>query len=147
MSFVSSNYKTSANAPLGQWVCSPGVSFGPYSTVPPANMQSHPNYCGQCVSYVRQVCQTLPPTGQWKQGSVVKGNTAVTAGTAIATFNKDGAYYGHAAIFVSQDDTGIHVYDQFVAGHSPQAISPRLLRWGGHGDVNNGDKFYVVEKK
>lgn len=37
------------------------------------------------------------------------------------------------------------VYDQYIYGAVPKPVGPRLLRWGGHGDANNGDKFYVVE--
>src|SRR2546423_14642509 len=99
MAFVSSNYASNANAPVGDWVCSPTVALGPFKTVPPDNVQKHPNYCGQCVSYVRQVCRTLPATGQWKKGALIKGNTSVAQGTVIATFDMNGDYFGHAAIF------------------------------------------------
>jgi hypothetical protein len=66
-------------------------------------------------------------------------------GTAIATFNEFGKYYGHAAIYVSQNGEGITVYDQWVALPGPKAVGPRTLRWGAHGIANNGDNFYVVE--
>jgi len=47
--------------------------------------------------------------------------------------------------YVGQTPIGINVYDQYVTPPSPKAIGPRTLRWGAHGNSNNGDKFYVVE--
>lgn len=144
MAYVSNNYLTNLKAPLGKWICSPGVSLEPFSDVPANDKIKHPNYCGQCVSFVRTVCPLLPPTGQWKQGIQVRSNQVI-AGTAIATFNADGNYEGHAAIFDSQGQPGIFVYDQWVTPPNPQAVARRLLRWGAHGLANNGDNFYVVD--
>jgi len=91
------------------------------------------------------VCVRIPAsTKQWKQGAQVKGNLAIVEGTAIATFNSDGHYYGHAAIYVKQDQTGIHVYDQWITG-AGKGIGPRVIKWKGHGVSNNGEGFYVVE--
>jgi hypothetical protein len=144
MSYVATNYMTNPAAPVGKWVCSPGSSFGPFDAAP-ADHKAHPDYCGQCVSFVKQVCPTMPGTGSWKKGKQVKNNTDVTPGTVIATFNASNLYEGHAAIFVRQDTaTGIYVYDQWVTG-APKAVGPRTLRWGAKGISNNGDNFYVVE--
>jgi len=145
MPYVSSNYATNANAPVGKWVCTRTSSLGPYAAHPAADERHDPDYCGQCVSYVTTVCPTIPVnTGSWSKGVPVKGNTTIAAGTAIATFNASGTYVGHAAIYVSQDKVGIQVYDQWITG-AGKAVGPRTLRWGGAGVSNNGDGFHVVE--
>jgi hypothetical protein len=143
--FVSTNYKNHVNAPVDQWVCTRTSNLGPYASHPSASIRSNPDYCGQCVSYVTTVCSGIPvAASKWKKGPRVRGNTNITQGTAIATFNSDGQYHGHAAIYVSQDDKGIQVYDQWITG-AGKAIGPRVLKWGGNGISNNGDGFYVVE--
>lgn len=142
MPFVSSNYASIPAAPIGKWVCAPSSSIAASSTVPTNNTQA-PDYCGQCVSYVKHACPALPPTSQWKKGELVKGNSAIVAGTAIATFNASGVYLGHAAIYVSQDDKAINVYDQYVTS-PPKAIGPRPIRFDGAG-VNDGDNYYIIE--
>jgi hypothetical protein len=101
--------------------------------------------CGQCVSYVKKVCPTLPLISSWKKGAPVKENASIVAGTVIATFNALGKYEGHAAIYVDQSPLGINVYDRYVTPPSPKAVGPRLLRWIAHGNSNNGNNFYVVE--
>ncbi|SAK89590.1 hypothetical protein AWB78_04732 [Caballeronia calidae] len=143
MSYVSSNYKNASSAPLNTWVCAPGSGHGPYNDPPPAGVTDAPNYCGGCVSYVKQVCPSLPVTHAWKKGALVKDNRHIREGTVIATFNHHGQFNGHAAIYVSQGPVGVTVYDQYV--HPPKPIGPRVLRWGQGTDVNNGEKFYVVE--
>jgi hypothetical protein len=145
MPYVSTDYANNKLAPKDQWICSPGSTLGPYKDVPPKDTQGGYNYCGQCVSYVRTVCPTLPATDSWTKGKAVKDNQNIQPGTAIATFNESGKYYGHAAIYVSQNTVGITVYDQWVALPGPKAVGPRTLRWGANGMVNNGDNFYVVE--
>ncbi len=87
----------------------------------------------------------MPATSSWKKGAAVKNNAKIAPGTVIATFNAADRYAGHAAIYVSQSPAGINVYDQYVTPPSPKAVGPRTLRWGAHGNSNNGDKFYVVD--
>ena len=99
MIYVATNYDRNPNAPVGKWTCSPGSALGPYDAAPEDHANG-PDYCGQCVSYVRQVCRGLPPTPQWKKGPQVKGNSTIVLGTAIATFDPSGNYFGHAAIYV-----------------------------------------------
>ncbi len=69
---------------------------------------------GECVAFVKE-CSGAPVTTKWVPGVKVKDND-VASGTAIATF-KDGKYPSqkgyHAAIFVSKDDKGIVVWDQW----------------------------------
>lgn len=145
MPFIAANYKNHPNAPEGQWVCSRTSNLGPYASHPPAHTRSNPNYCGQCVSFVTTVCENIPvSTTQWVRGGRVRGNTTIKEGTAIATFNAKGQYHGHAAIYVSQDEDGIHVHDQWITG-AGKGVGPRLIRWGGNGVSNDGDGFYVVE--
>jgi hypothetical protein len=143
--FVSSNYATHPDAPKDKWVCTRISTLGPYSAHPETGTRSDPNYCGQCVSYVTTVCPTIPvQTSKWKKGVPVKGNETIAEGTAIATFNAAGSYHGHAAIYVSQDDTGIHVYDQWITG-AGKPVGPRIIKWNGSGVSNNGEGFYVIE--
>lgn len=116
-------------------------------TVPPtANVGT-----GHCVPLVQQYARA-PHTSQWKQGATVKGMTGLAKGTAIATF-VDGKYPNnvsgnHAALFVSQDVTGITVVDQY---RGSGGIRKRVLRFKGKiGDrfidpSNNGDAFSVID--
>lgn len=145
MAYVSINYTNHANAPVGKWTCAPTSSFQPFVKAPSGADTKGSDLCGQCVSYVKQVCPTLPAARSWKKGVAVRNNIKISAGTVIATFNSAGAYEGHAAIYVSQSSTGINVYDQYVTPPSPKAVGPRTLRWGAHGNSNNGDNFHVVE--
>jgi len=94
---------------------------------------------------VKKVCPTLPPTGVWTKGLSVKDNNNILPGTVIATFNSSGKYEGHAAIYVSQNTTGIVVYDQYITPPNPSPVGSRTLRWNAHGNSNNGDNFFVVE--
>ena len=145
MPFVSPNYASNADAPLDKWVCTRTSSLGPYSAHPPEEQRHNPDYCGQCVSYVTRVCPTIPVnTGKWKKGTPVKGDTTIAEGTAIATFDAQGHYKGHAAIYKKQDDDGIHVYDQWITG-TGKAAGPRIIKWEGFGVANRGAGFYVVE--
>ncbi len=145
MPYVASNYLTNPKAPLGKWVCTRTSTLGPYDTAPPAAETHGPDFCGQCVSFVTTVCPTLPVgTVAWKKGVQVKGTTSILPGTAIATFNSDGKYSGHAAIYESQTLTGINVIDQWVTPPA-KAIHKRMLRFGAHGNSNNGDNFFVID--
>ncbi|WP_419807341.1 BPSL0067 family protein [Sphingomonas sp.] len=145
MSYVANNYKTNTDAPENDWVCTRVSSLGPYAEKPPVDKRGYADFCGQCVSYVTRVCTTIPVrTADWKKGRQVRGATDLVAGTAIATFNADGHYYGHAAIYESQTVAGINVWDQWITGKG-KPIGPRLIRWAGTGISNDGDGFYVVD--
>ena len=145
MPYVSTNYANNADAPIGKWVCAPSSSLDPFAEAPSGTNTKGTDLCGQCVSYAKRVCPTLPATSGWKKGAAVKNNTKISPGTVIATFNAASKYAGHAAIYVSQSPAGISVYDQYVTPPSPKAVGPRTLRWGAHGNSNSGDKFYVVD--
>jgi hypothetical protein len=101
---------------------------------------------GQCVAYV-QAAAGAPSTATWMAGEKVRTATHVDAGTVIATM-VDGHYPNHssgnhAAIYISHDEHGIRVWDQW-SGH---AVSQRVIRYhGGTGSASNdGDAYYVVE--
>jgi hypothetical protein len=97
------------------------------------------------VSYVATVCPTIPVnTAAWKKGTQVKGDKTILPGTAIATFDSNGKYSGHAAIYESQDPVGINVVDQWVTPPA-KAIHKRQLRFGAHGNSNNGDNFFIID--
>jgi len=101
---------------------------------------------GHCVAFVKEYAG-LGPTSGWKRGKKVRGNE-VARGTPIATFDAAGAYTNvsgssHAAIFWSQTSEGIVVYDQWKG----QPCHQRTLKFGATGTVNNGDNFYIVDKK
>ena len=127
MPYVSNSYANNSKAPIDQntWV-------------------GEAPYYGQCVSYVKFVTPTLPQTLMWKKGSSVKGNTKILRGTVIATFDADGHYSGHAAIYENQTVAGIDVVDQWITPPA-RPIHRRMLRFGAHGNPNNGDNFFVVE--
>lgn len=102
---------------------------------------------GHCVKYVQEAAGA-PHTSQWKRGERVKGSK-IPPGTAIATFSADGKYENktdgssHAAIYVSQDQHGIWVLDQWQG----RPVNRRLIRFKDNDGkkVNDGDQFYVVE--
>ena len=108
---------------------------------------------GQCVALVEHYAHAPAPAAtRWKAGQVVKGQTHILKGTAIATF-VNGRYPSaptgnHAALYHSQDQHGIWVVDQYVGSHG---IHKRLLRFKGKlasgqfiDPSNNGDAFSVI---
>jgi hypothetical protein len=127
--YVSTNYLDNKDAPIdkGVWVADPGGQ-----------------YYGQCVSYVKFVTPSLPQTSLWKKGKQVKTQSDIKAGTVIATFDSDGKYSGHAAIYESQSALGINVIDQWITQPS-SPIHRRLIRFGGAGTVNDGNNYFIVE--
>lgn len=145
MAYVSVNYKSNPGAPVGKWTCAPTSTKDPFDTPPTGSDTKGIDLCGQCVSYVKKVCPALPATSKWTKGLAVKGNINIVSGTVIATFNAAGSYEGHAAIYVSQNDIGIVVYDQYATPPNPKAVGERVLRWGASGNSNNGNNFFIVE--
>ena len=101
---------------------------------------------GQCVAFVQQVAKA-PHTSFWVEGSKVRGAKDLARGTAIATF-VTGKYLNlptgnHAAIYDSQDASGIWVWDQWLA---QGCVKKRLIRFkNGSGSASNdGDRFSVI---
>jgi hypothetical protein len=117
-----------------------------YIATNPASYAGQAVGTGQCVAFV-QTASLAPFTHLWKQGALVKGNTTIATGTAIATFDPNGTYgnhtdgTSHAAIYTGQDDTGLHVWDQWTG----QPVHQRVIRYGEPKPVNDGNKFYVIE--
>ncbi len=145
MPYVAVGYLTNLKALLGKWVCTRTSRGTPHDQVPPANTHGSPGFCGQCVSYVTTVCTTIPVgTALWKKGALVKGNSTIAAGTAIATFDSNGRYSGHAAIYESQTPVGLNVVDQWVTPPA-RPINQRMLKFGAHGNANNGNNFYIID--
>jgi len=127
IAYVSLNYDHNADAPFGTWVSDPsGREYG------------------QCVSFAKVVAPSLPATTSWIKGDLVKGKLDLVKGTVIATFNGQGHYSGHTAIYDGQSPDGIYVVDQWITP-PPKAIGRRLLRFGAHGRSNDGNGFYIVQ--
>jgi len=106
---------------------------------------------GECVPLV-QAATGAPLTSEWRPGVLVQGNTAIRPGTAIATFDSNGHYTGHAAIYLGQDEHGIHVIDQWndrdgegrIIRQQPPHV--RTISFGGqHSMINRGESYRVVE--
>lgn len=101
---------------------------------------------GQCVSLVRSVTGA-PHSFAWQKGDPVRG-ADIPKGTAIATFDEDGTYgnhvdgRSHAAIYVSQDDSGLNVMDQWAG--QPAHYRKIWFRGGSEAPHNDGDAFSVV---
>ena len=105
---------------------------------------------GHCVPFV-QDASGAPNTSAWKRGRLVKGDSTVLKGTAIATFNSEGRYTNstdgtsHAAIYLEQTSVGLHVWDQWKG----QPVHMRWIRFQGGAagakPVNDGDAYYVIE--
>lgn len=149
MPYIAYNYLNNPAAPQENWVCSPESGLGPYKSPdkPPIDSRAYPNYCGQCVSFAKTVCPTLPPTKAWKQGAAVIGNTDIKPGTVIAAFDENAKYNGnngHTAIFHAATNDAIIVYDQWITGNG-KAIGRRPLRVGSKGRSNDPAGFSVVE--
>ncbi len=105
----------------------------------------------QCVALVQKIT-SAPNTAMWKAGEKVLGSKKpILQGTVIATFqkNKDGKYQypaadRHAAIYVSHNELGITVYDQWAA---QGMVKKRTIREkaGDNMDVNDASYYYVVD--
>jgi hypothetical protein len=107
---------------------------------------------GECVALVR-AATGAPQAEDWRRGVQVQGNTNVRPGTAIAMFDKNGRYNGHAAIYLDQDKHGVQVVDQWNIrdrqGHVTRQHQPseRALPPGDsrHAPIDRGEFYYVVE--
>jgi hypothetical protein len=123
---------------------------GPYIAASPEAFEGEVIGAGQCVDFVKAAAG-VPRTAAWQEGAPVRGNPHIVRGTAIATFEPDGSYTSesgnHAAVYLSQDDRGLWVYDQWRG----QAVHKRLIRFeGGSGGKwgsksNDGRRFAVIE--
>lgn len=108
-------------------------------------------YVGECVSLVKKMyigSGSMPTKSSWKKGVQVKGNTNMVPGMAIATFNPKASKpeCWHAAIYVSHDENGIMVWDQYCRGPTAHPPKQHQLLWknDGHPHVA-GDNFFVID--
>jgi hypothetical protein len=122
---------------------------GPYVAASPEAFEGEVIGAGHCVDFVKAAAG-VPRTVSWQAGAPVRGNPHLPRGTAIATFEADGGYTNesgnHAAIYLSQDDRGIWVYDQWRG----QPVHKRLIRFEGRSakwgsKSNDGRRFAVIE--
>jgi hypothetical protein len=86
-------------------------------------------------------------TSGWTPGQRVKDAAYISPGTAIATFiggvYPNNPHGNHAAIYVSHDQHGIKVWDQWKG----RPVDTRTIRFkeGDSDPSNDGDFFYVIE--
>jgi hypothetical protein len=106
---------------------------------------------GQCAAGVQELFEKannpLKKTNTWKKGELVRGNKNIPKGTAIATFDNNGKYWTHAAVYEGQNQKGIQVWDQWV-GH---AWSKRTINFNDDPNnyvdpSNDGNCFYTISK-
>jgi hypothetical protein len=106
-----------------------------------------------CVQLL-QVYASAPPTALWEEGELVWGNINIAKGTAIATF-VNGKYESkntgnHAAFYLSQDENGISMMDQWKSDSSKPKVSSRYLRKKGKNtdgtftDPSNNAEAYSI---
>jgi hypothetical protein len=96
-----------------------------------------------------------PNTSTWRPGIWVHGaqQGTIKKGTVIATFLNNIYPSGgaekprHAAVYLSHNDKGITVIDQWkgAIGSTPGNHRPLTFRGLDNRSVDNGDLFYVVE--
>lgn len=111
---------------------------------------------GHCVALVQHYAKA-PVAASWSEGNAVFGNIALAKGTAIATF-VNGKYPNlstgnHAALYVSQDATGIWIMDQWTNNATKPKVSKRHLRRKGKDaqtgawidPSNNADAFSAIK--
>lgn len=106
---------------------------------------------GECVALV-QAATGAPRTTEWRPGVQVQENVNIRPGTAIATFDGNGHYTGHAAIYLGQDAHGIQVIDQWnvrqdgrVILQHPPRVRTLSFRERQRTLINSGESYRVVE--
>jgi hypothetical protein len=111
----------------------------------------------QCVALVKKAppaasSSNPPQSTLWRPGIWVHGAQpgTIKKGTVIATFlvNKYPLTDPrHAAVYISHNDKGITVIDQWVGatGSTPADHRPLTFRGIENRSVDNGDLYYVVE--
>lgn len=100
---------------------------------------------GHCVSLIKR-CSGAPHTSYWKPGKRVMQSSQLAPGTIIATF-KNNRYPNteghHAAIYISHDEKGIWVWDQWQG----KAVHKRLIRTrSDRAPASNRARAYRVVK-
>lgn len=117
--------------------------------------QAFPNANGDthCVEFIKQTLKA-PATRVWKEGNkIVKGDTTIPFGTAIATF-VNGAYpqtgstNKHAAIYLNQTALGLVVLDQWKPKDGKvRAVAKRTIKFIPTitGLSNDGNAFSIID--
>lgn len=104
----------------------------------------------ECVEFIRQTTGA-PRTEDWRQGKKISDAVPgqIRRGTAIATFDDSGHYPKdtrgrHAAIYISHNQDGIVVLDQWNA---KRRVSRRTIRYNSASSSrsNDANTFYVIE--
>lgn len=105
----------------------------------------------ECVEFIRQATDA-PETPKWVRGRLVKSFKAgeLQRGTAIATFDEKGKYPTdslgrHAAIYLSHNNEGIEVLDQWNSQGEVLKRTIRFHRPAATKRSNDADTFYVIE--
>jgi hypothetical protein len=109
----------------------------------------------QCVSLTRDFDSALPASSLWQQGEQVEGATDIAPGTAIATFNFDGAYgpsdspggasgVSHTGIYLGQDASGVQILDQWSGSGGASIHTIPWSSWGGN-TAEAGSQYYVIK--
>ncbi|HTO87117.1 MAG TPA: BPSL0067 family protein [Thermoanaerobaculia bacterium] len=114
---------------------------------------------GHCARLV-QIATGAPKASFWRRGEKVRGNSIIAYGTAIATFELGGLFdelticgpvlytnrtdhTAHAALYVSQDENGIKMIDQWqgrgTVGYTTRDFLPHKF------PIESGDNDYVIE--
>ena len=98
---------------------------------------------GHCVSLIKE-CANISHTSNWRPGAWVSKSN-IQAGSVIATF-REGRYPNssgyHAAIFISHDDNGIWVWDQWIG----KSVHKRHIRYrdGKAAPANSAEAYRLV---
>jgi len=116
--------------------------FGSYYT---QHGDNNGYYWGQCVSSIKALCKNNAVTSTWIKGpKVIGGNVA--PGTAIATFDSSGHYYGHTAILCSYISGGITVWDQnWYTINGMGIFGKHSICNTGTGGVTDANSYYVIK--
>jgi hypothetical protein len=99
-----------------------------------------------------------PLTSNWKAGELVRGNTNLPPGTAIALFDANGKYgnhtdgSSHAAIYMGQDSTGINIVEQYNIRDADGKISTQISPHSYHlsfnttakSPIRHGENYRVI---
>jgi hypothetical protein len=113
---------------------------------------------GHCARLV-QIATNAPKACFWRRGAQVRGNSDVAVGTAIATFelrasNDEEAglsarytnrtdFTAHAGLYVSQDEKGITMIDQWQGrgkvGYTTRDFLPHQY------PIEDGSNYYIIE--
>jgi hypothetical protein len=111
----------------------------------------NPNGNTECAVFVQRATGA-PNTALWRNGIKVKDAKAgdIPRGTAIATFDEKGRYPTdalgkHAAVYLSHNEVGITVLDQW---NNQGEVLERVIRFNRPATTrrsNNGDTFSVIE--